>query len=76
MNTQVDLQFLLKNGWKLVDAGIVESPDGSIKTDRIESAARALRTKLYIREKIDRKESDKELRKGLTKQSFWRKLFI
>lgn len=73
--TQSDLQFLLKNGWRLVEASTVESPTGDVTTKNIAIAARIWRAKLRAIQRIDRKASSKFLRQHLTKETFWSKLF-
>ena len=73
-STQEQLQFLLRNGWKLVGGNTVESPKGDVVTKNIERAARVWQAKLKIRKILDRTESNKFLRSHLTKETFWSRL--
>jgi len=50
---QTDLQFLLKNGWKLVAPNTVQYED--CITDDIEKAARIFRAKLKLQEILEKK---------------------
>lgn len=62
MMTQTDLQFLLKEGWRLIGINQIESPDGRIKTDNIIKAAHWWRIKLEIQRQI---EIDKQNRRTI-----------
>lgn len=63
MNTpQKDLKFLLKNGWRLINADMVESPDKSIITKEISRAALAWRAKLKAHKLMKRHENIKRFK--------------
>lgn len=49
---QTDLQFLLKEGWRLVGINQIESPDGRIRTTDIIKAAHWWRIKLDLQKQI------------------------
>jgi len=67
MSMQEDLQFLLREGWRLVDLNTIESPDGEVLTGNIEKAARFWRAKKHAQSLIQEK-------RRLTKKSFWSRL--
>ena len=67
MSMQQDLQFLLGEGWRLIDANTIESPDGMVLTGNIEKAARFWRAKKHAQSLIQEK-------RHLTKKTFWSRL--
>ena len=66
MSMQGDLQYLLSEGWRLIDLNTIESPDGEVLTGDIEKAARFWRAKKHAQTLIQQR--------ALTKKSFWTRI--
>jgi len=74
MSMQEDLQFLLREGWRLVDVNTVQSPDGEITTENINKAARVWRSKKRAQQLIQEREERLRAEAEKKKKSTWNKL--